>query len=49
MQPAQPTTPAVTPNTGGVTTKDTLADTSSAKKARKARPGATPDTTKPKN
>jgi hypothetical protein len=47
MQPGQSTNPAVAPRTG-VTTTDTLSDKDKAKK-KKAKPGETPDTTKPKN
>ena len=47
MQPGQPETPAVAPRTG-VTVTDTLSDKDKAKN-KKAKPGETPDTTKPKN
>ena len=48
MQPGQSTDPAVTPRTGA-TVADTLSDKDRAKKAKKTKPGETPDTTKPKN
>jgi hypothetical protein len=46
---AQPTSPSVAPQTGVTATDTAMTAKDSARKNKKLKPGATPDTTKPKN